>query len=164
MARLSAFVLSALNAQANHEFQNQQAYLSLASWANFSGLTGCAKWLAGQARDEGKHAALVIEYIEDRNEMYVPAPITSPLPLPGSVVEAFQKVYEVETGTTQTIQDLYRLAFDSNDQMTCAFLAKGLILEQIEEENKAQTCLDRLAACGADGAALAAFDVWIGSL
>jgi ferritin len=83
-----------------------------------------------------------------------------------SVQSVFQSVYETEIGTTATLEAMYRIANESGDYLTCQWLvdSKGLIVEQVEEENKAQTILDRIAICGVEGAALAAFDSWIGSL
>jgi ferritin len=179
--RLSSFVLTALNAQAEHELSNEKKYRVLASWADFIGLSGCASFLRKQADGEHEHFLKVVSYIEDRNEKYISAGSVVPDYTPASFRDAFVFAYEIETGTTEKINQLYQIAQTAGDYATCQWLldSAGLIKEQVEEENLTQTILDRIDTIYGslsfvavsdimpaipDGLAIAALDDFIGGL
>jgi len=178
--RISSFVLTALNDQAEHELSNEKKYRALASWAEFIGLTGCASFFRKQADGEHEHFLKVVSFIEDRNEKFVASNTIIPAFSPSTFREAFRFVYDLEIATTEKIYTLKQVAETSGDYSTCQWLMDptGLIKEQVEEENIAQTILDRigtmsggLAITGSDvmpatpdGLAIDSLDKWIGEL
>lgn len=178
---LSSNLLAMLSAQYAHEISNSMFYSLLGSWASMRGLTGTAKLCAKQAEGEIAHAKSVIAYIDARNEQMVYAALLPPGEPPSTFLDMFKMIQERERATTEAIIAIQREAGAENDFVTSAWLFKpdGLLLEQIEEENLAQTILDRIAArmgnipmqqgtevmmASEEGAAIHDIDVWIGGM
>jgi len=146
MSKLSPTIQEALSLQYAHEIANSLKYRYRQSWAEFRGLTGCAKYFAKEADGEVGHANMVARYLFDRNEelklRYIPndeAPITD-------FVDLFKTSQAVELATTDLIKGLLAMARAEGDFQTEQWLFKpdGLLAIQTEEENEIQTILDRI--------------------
>jgi ferritin len=166
MGQLSAGMLSSLNSLYRHEITNHLTYRQFQAWASFRGLTCSEKWLKSQAEGESSHAERVFSYILDRNEVAEPAPFSFSAHPADNFNDIFAAILEVERGTTAAWSACYSAAMAEGDYMTAQWImdSSGLMREQIEEENVAQTILDRIAIRGQDAAAIHDLDLWIGSL
>ena len=160
-------MLETLNSLYRHELTNHLIYSQFRAWASFRGLNGSEKWLKGQADGEAVHAEKVFAYILERNETTEPAPFLFPGPLADASFPAiFGAILELERGTTAAWSAAYAQAMSEADYMTAQWIMEtgGIMAEQREEENIAQTIVDRIAIRGQDAAAIHDLDVWIGSL
>lgn len=167
---LSVEMIAALSAHYLREFTNALVYRHLASWAEFEGFFGCASWLRAQAAGELEHAERVVAYIEARNESVIPGGILPDFASPYNIQALFERVQELERETSAKLAEIKALAERDGDVMTCQWLLDhdGLIREQVEEENVAQSILDRIArrieVNGLDGDALMDIDRMVGAL
>jgi ferritin len=167
MAQLSEGMLSALNSLYRHELTNHLHYTQFRAWASFRGLTGAEKWFTAQAAGEAGHAERVLAYLIERNEAPEPAPFAFDAPLQDiAFADIFAAVLELERGTTAAWSACYAAAMAEGDYLTCQWLMEpgGLLAEQREEEQIAQTIVDRIAQRGQDTAAVHNIDVWLGGL
>ncbi len=167
MAQLSVGMVDVLNSLYRHELTNHLVYSQFRAWASFRGLLGAEKWLKGQADGEAGHAEKVFSYILERNDICEPAPFAFPGPLADVTFRGiFDAVLALETGTTDAWCAAYAKAMSEGDYLTAQWImdASGLMAEQREEENIAQTIVDRIAIRGEDAAAIHDLDLWIGSL
>jgi len=170
MGQLSVGMLDTLNSLYRHELTNHLIYRQLQSWAAFRGLSGTEKWFAGQAAGESEHAEKVFSYILSRNETAEPAPFSFAAAFnPDSFKSLFDSALEVERGTTAAWSACYASAMSEGDFMTAQWImdSDGIMAEQIEEENTAQTNIDRLTILS-DGGTLTGeqihlFDVLLAS-
>jgi ferritin len=146
MSKLSPTIREALSLQYAHEVANSLKYRYRQSWAEYRGLTGCAKYFAKEADGEIGHANMVAAYLFDRNEelqvRYIPNDETPPVDFVG----VFTSSQVVELATTELIKGLLILARSEGDFQTEQWLFKpdGLMAIQTEEENEIQTILDRI--------------------
>lgn len=130
---LSEKILNALNDQLNKELYSAYLYLAMASYLEFKGLKGMAKWMKIQAKEEVEHAMKFYEYINDRGGRVYLQEIKKPPQEWSSVKELFEKAYEHEQYVTKRIHDLVDLARSENDKPTENFL-QWFVKEQVEEE------------------------------
>lgn len=167
MAQLSQGMLSTLNSLYRHELTNYLLYSQFRAWASFRGLNGAEKWLKNQADGEAAHAEKVFSYVLERNEAPEPAPFAFDTTL-GDIAFAdiFAAVLELERGTTAAWSAAYASAMAEGDYLTAQWIMEtgGIMAEQREEENVAQTIVDRIAQRGQDTAAVHDIDLWLGSL
>jgi ferritin len=152
MGQLSVGMLDTLNSLYRHELTNHLIYRQFQAWAAFRGLSGTEKWFAGQAEGESVHAGKVFAYILDRNETAEPSPFNFTAAFnPASYPALFTSALEVERGTTAAWSAAYAQALAEGDFLTAQWImdAGGIMAEQLEEENTAQTNVDRLnILCG----------------
>ena len=147
-------MLDTLNSLYRHELTNHLIYRQFQAWAAFRGLSGAEKWFSGQADGESGHAGKVFSYILARNEAAEPAPFSFTAAFnPASYFALFSSALEVERGTTAAWSAAYAQALGEADFLTAQWImgADGLMAEQLEEENTAQTNVDRLGILSGGG-------------
>lgn len=163
MGILSSNIRDLLQEQYRHEMSNHLRYVARSSWARFRGLEGIGSFFDGQAADESAHAASVRKYVEDRNEMVLPAPYVFDESMSwGSFADLFSSALEIERETTERLYIIYAEAVKAGDFMTSTWI-QGLISEQVEEENIYTTILDRITSRGNELATAHDIDCWIAS-
>lgn len=160
-------LVQALNEQITHERYNADAYTALALILDDVDLTGCAHWMYKQADEERTHAKRFSDYVLDRNLLpYLDALQAPETPLYDSPSNAgmpklfFEFALGLEKQTTQHINDLYALAWEVKDYMTCEALL-WFIHEQVEEERQIVSILNRLSLAD-NGAAILIIDEALG--
>lgn len=132
--KLSEFMTNRLNEQMNNEFLNERIYLALADYFQDWRLDGFVWFMESQAQGEHGHAMKFYEYIHDRlsnTQMRILEAVNG---VPASPLDAFQKVMEIEEGTTRNIYQLIDDACGECDHGTSVFL-QWFVTEQVEEEN-----------------------------
>jgi len=135
--KLSEELNSAFNIQIVHELRNQNIYLQIASYFANIELKNLSKYFLKQAGHEKDHAEMFISHLNDRIEGQVrigeiPAPVVNI-----STPESIGLVYlQVETSTTEAIEDIMDLVFESKSYIDQPFISK-MLEEQVEEEDSA---------------------------
>jgi ferritin len=133
----------ALSGQINAEFYSSYLYMSMSVWFTSQNLTGMAKWMTVQAREEWVHGMKIHDFLLERGGRVTlgavaapPADFTSPLAV-------FQAAYKHEQKVTGLIGDLVDLAKAENDHATGVFL-QWFVSEQVEEEANAGRIVAKL--------------------
>ena len=177
MSQLSVNVLTLLNDQYKHELSNHIKYNQLSSWADSYGLTGIAKFFAKEAKGEYKHSQKISNYVSLRNEKLLATPFMADFEQPQDLLSIFLAVLEIERGTTDSIKNIFNVAFLEQDFQTSTWIQE-MIGYQDEEENQAVTIIDRIKLrlgetvfpnqdaleMDSAGAAVHDLDLWIGEL
>lgn len=138
-----------LNNQIEKEAYASQIYLSMASWAEVSGLSGTAKFMYTHAEEERFHMLKLIKFVNERGgKAQVPA-VSKPPQKFKDLEDIFNQLLAHEISVTKSISDLVGLCLDEKDYTTHNFL-QWYVSEQIEEESLARTVLDKVKLIGND--------------
>lgn len=138
-----------LNRQIEREEYSGNLYLSMAVWAETSGMPGVAEWLYAQADEERIHMLKFIKYVNDRGGKAIIGAVNEPPHDFGTIKEAFVSVLEHEQFITESINECVGICADERDFTTQNFL-QFFVTEQIEEEASVQLILDKLKLVGED--------------
>ena len=123
-------IVDALNAQINAELWSAYLYLSMGMQFEANGHAGFANWFKIQFKEEQAHAEIFMNYVNSRGGRVVLKPI---------------------------INNLYALAEAEHDYATRGML-DWFVNEQVEEEETAQSMIDRLKLIGDNGFGLYMLD------
>jgi len=154
---LSEEIGKTLNYQINRELYSAYLYLSMASYADFEGLSGFANWFKIQAKEEEYHAEKMYNYVNQQGRRVVLEAIEQPQTDFSSMLDLFEQTLEHEKIVTSLINDLVRLAREENDYATESFL-QWYVTEQVEEEANPAEMIHKLKFVGKDGRGLLMLD------
>lgn len=140
-------LLKAINQQINKEFYSAYLYLSMAAYFESENLSGCAKWMKIQAKEEMGHGMKFFEFLQDRGERVELEAIDQPEADFKSVEDVFEKSLEHEQFVTASINNLYKIAQDVKDTAAEVML-HWFITEQVEEEKNVMEILGKLKYVG----------------
>lgn len=144
---ISEKILTALNNQIALEGYASFLYLSMSSWCNKEGLSGCAAFMRRQSDEERVHKLKLYDYISERDGHAVTPAIAQVPILFESIQELFKMVYAHEQKVTNSINQIVTLANAENDHATHLFL-QWYVGEQQEEEALMRTILDKIKLIG----------------
>ena len=135
-----------LQAQVNHEFENERLYLSMALWASNKGYIETGKFFSTHALEERKHGMDFINFMLNKN-MKPKAPVTTGIPddfkdLGDMIHQAVKREFE----TTTLIRDLHKKAVDSSDHAQT--ISATYLQEQLEEEQLFLSVYNLYKLCG----------------
>lgn len=140
-------MMDALNKQINAELYSAYLYLAMAAHFESVNLTGSAKWMKVQAREETTHALKIYEYVNEVNGRVVLQAIDKPPTDFGAPLEVFEEVLKHEKHVTSLIHALVQLARSESDYATEGFL-QWFVAEQVEEEANATKIVEDLKMIG----------------
>jgi len=144
---ISTRMEQALNAQIQLEGTASFLYLSMASWCDRQGLSGCASFMHRQSAEERAHMLRIFHYISDVDGKALSPGIPQPPAEFDSVQALFEQVYAHEQKVTASIHKLLDISTEENDYTTQNFL-QWYINEQREEEALMRTILDKIRLIG----------------
>ena len=150
---ISTKLQDAINAQINAEFWSAYLYLAMAMHFENEGYAGIANWFRIQFKEEQAHAEIFINYLNARGGRVVLKPIDAVPQTWGTPLAAFADTLAHEEKVTALINNIYALAEQEHDYATRGRL-DWFISEQVEEEETAQSILDRLKLIEGDGSAM----------
>ncbi len=154
---ISPKIQDAINAQINAEFWSAYLYLAMGMHFEAAGNPGIANWFRIQFKEEQAHAEIFMNYLNSRGGRVVLKPIDAVPSSWESPLAAFTDTLAHEEKVTALINNLYALAESENDYATRGKL-DWFVSEQVEEEETAQTLVDRLKVIGDNGLALYMLD------
>lgn len=138
---------SALNQQIELEAYASFLYLSMSSWCEKQGFSGCSAFLRRQSDEERMHMLKIFDYLNEVDGHAVTPAIKQP-PLDfESVQSLFEQVYHHEQKVTNSIYQLVAISNQENDFATLNFL-QWYITEQREEEALMRTIIDKIRLIG----------------
>jgi len=142
---LDAVVRDSLIKQVGIERYNEAIYLALGWRLDSLNLTGAAKYFKAQASEEAEHARKFADYLIDRNETPIVAPLEG-VTAPGAEMTTAISMYAAaalarEKVNTEYIKTIYAQAQESDDPQTVTFL-----IWAIDEQTSAERELSELVA------------------
>lgn len=153
---------SALNNQISLEAYASFYYLSMASWCDYKGLPGSAKFLYAHSEEEKVHMLKLFSYINEAGGHAVTPPIKQTQLDFKSLIQIFELMLKHEVEVTKEINKLVDLCLHEKDYSTFNFL-QWYVAEQHEEEKLFRSILDKAKLIG-DDKGLYWLDKEIGSL
>ena len=154
---LSKNIETALNKQIRIEAESSQTYLSMACWAEISGLEGIAQFMFAQSDEERLHMLKLIKYVNERGGHAQITDLKAPKTTYETFKGMFEELYKHEIFVSDSINELVHITFSEKDYATHNFL-QWYVAEQIEEEALARNVLDKLNLIGNDKGGMYLFD------
>lgn len=146
-----------LNEQIALEANASSTYLAMASWCEITGYDGASSFFYVQAEEERQH---MLKFIHFLNGMGTAAIIPS-TKVPASTFKSLESVITTalnnETVVTKAIHNMVEIAQKEKDHSTYGFL-EWFVNEQVEEEKKFETILQKFELIGRDKIAIHAID------
>lgn len=146
-----------INDQIQAEFQSAWLYLAFAAWFEDKNLEGFAHWMRMQWQEEQAHGMKFYDHMLQRGGEVELKDIKKPSISPENVADVFEKVLDHERYITKRIHSLYDLAKEEDDYPLQTLL-HWFIDEQVEEEENAESILERLKMIGEEGVSLYVLD------
>lgn len=146
-----------INDQIQAEFQSAWLYLAYAAWFESKNLDGFGHWMRKQWQEEQEHGMKFYDHMLRRGGEVELKELSQPTVSVESANEAFEKVLEHERYITKRIHSLYDLAKEEDDY-PLQMLLHWFIDEQVEEEENAESILERLKMIGEEGSNLYVLD------
>lgn len=154
---LSKNIETALNKQIRIEAESSQTYLSMACWAEISGLEGISQFMYAQSEEERLHMLKLIKYVNERGGHAKITDLNAPVTTYETFKSMFEALYKHELFVSESINELVHITFTEKDYATHNFL-QWYVAEQIEEEATAKNILDKINLIGDDKGGLYLFD------
>ena len=155
--KISAKMKKALNDQVALEAAASNSYLAMASWCEVTGYQGGADYFYAQSDEERTHMLKVVHYLNDMGATAtipaVKAPASSYKSLEGIIKTALKS----EQTVTKAIHKMVEIAQKEKDHSTYAFL-EWFVNEQVQEETKFETILQKFDLIGRDKLAINEID------
>lgn len=154
---LNKELVSLLNKQVNMEWYSAYFYLDIYSYYTDQNLNGFGNWFNIQAQEERDHAMLFMQYLLNNNERVALQDIKAPNMPFHDFREPATAAFEHELKVTESINNIYALAYDQKDFRTMQFL-DWFIKEQGEEEKNTEDIVKRYDLFGNDAKGLYLLD------
>jgi len=136
-----------LNRQIEREEYSSNLYLSMAVWAEITGLSGVAEWFYAQADEERQHMLKFVKYVNERGGKAIIGAVKQPPSDFDNINIVFQQVLKHEQFISESINELVEICGEEKDFTTQNWL-QFFVNEQIEEESSVQIILDKLKLLG----------------
>ncbi|MFO7811179.1 MAG: ferritin [Candidatus Delongbacteria bacterium] len=140
---LSKKMTTELNKQIQEELYSAYLYLSMSAHFTDMGLDGFAHWMSVQEKEERDHAMKIYNYLLSQGAKIKLLKIEEPPHEWKTPLEMFKAALMHEQHITKCINDLVDIAENEKDRATFNFL-QWYIDEQVEEEENANTNIDKL--------------------
>lgn len=146
---LNKKITEAINNQINKEFFSSYLYLDFSNYYYDNSLNGFGNWFGIQTQEEHAHAMLFLKYLQNNGEKVVLDAIAKPDVIFTSFKQALDEAYKHELFISQSINDIYAIAYEVKDFKTMQFL-DWFLKEQGEEEKNVDELCKRYELFGND--------------
>ena len=140
-------MVESINEQINKEIYSGYLYLSMAAYAESTGLKGVSNWFINQMQEELVHAKKFYDYINEQSERVILKAIDGPSKDFSGAKDLFEKTLKHEKKVTERIHKLVEEAKKKKDITTERFL-EWFVKEQVEEEESASKILNKFNIAG----------------
>ena len=158
---ISKTLQKAINEQVKNELYSSYLYLSMSAYCESLNLSGFAKWLRVQSKEENEHGMKLYGYIHERGGDVTLLAIDQPPADFKSPADLFKKVLEHEQKITAMINKLYELAMKENDY-AAQIMLQWFISEQVEEEKNVTEIIAQMKMIGDSPVSLIMMDRQLG--
>jgi len=155
--KISPKMKKALNDQTTLESNASNSYLAMASWCEITGYEGSAAFFYVQAEEERMHMLKFIHYLNDMGSSAVIPATKSPTSNFKSLEILLKTALNNEIIVTKAIHKMVEITQKEKDHSTYAFL-EWFVNEQVEEEKKFETILQKFDLIGRDKLAINEID------
>ena len=155
--KISPKMKKALNDQTTLESNASNSYLAMASWCEITGYEGSAAFFYVQAEEERLHMLKFIHYLNDIGSSAVIPATKSPTFNFKSLEMIIKTALNNERIVTKAIHKMVEITQKEKDHSTYAFL-EWFVNEQVEEEKKFETVLQKFDLIGRDKLAINEID------
>ncbi len=155
--KISAKIKKALNDQIALEADASNKYLSMASWCEITGYGGGSAYFYAQSDEERTHMLKIVHYLNDIGVSAIIPAISAPMSSYKSLEETIKIALKSEQNVTQAINKIVEIAQREGDHATYVFL-EWFVTEQLHEETKFETLLQKFDLIGRDKLAINEID------
>ena len=146
-----------LNQQINKEFYSAYLYLDIYNYYDSMDLDGYANYYMIQAQEERDHALLFMKYMQNNGLKVTLEAIDKPDKVFNSILDPLEVAAEQERYVTALINAIYHECHEAKDYRTMKFL-DWFVDEQMEEEDNADSMVNRYKLFGSDPKGLYSLD------
>jgi len=147
----------ALNDQVTLEASASNSYLAMASWCEVTGYQGAASYFYTQSDEERTHMLKVVHYLNDMGAVASIPAIKAPASSFKSLEGILKTALKNEQTVTAAIHKMVEITQKEKDHSTYAFL-EWFVNEQVQEETKFETLLQKFDLIGRDKLAINEID------
>ena len=155
--KISKKILSLLHDQIAMEANASNYYLYISSWCKVNGYDGASSFFQNHSTEEREHMLKIIQYLNDLKISTVIPSIEKPKQNTKSLEQALKNSLVNEQKVTKSIDKIYGVSQNENDNRTSIFL-EWFVREQIEEEDLFESILQKFDVIGRDKLALHEID------
>lgn len=155
--KLSPKIKKALNDQVALEAFTSNSYLAMASWCEVTGYQGAADYFYAQSDEERTHMLKIVHYLNDMGATATIPATKAPTTSYKSLEELIKTSLKSEQAVTTTIHQMVEITQKEKDYSTYAFL-EWFVNEQVQEETKFETILQKFDLLGRDKLAIYEID------
>ena len=146
-----------LNEQINKELYSAYLYLDISNYYDEMDLDGYKNYYMIQAQEERDHAMLFMQYMQINGLKVTLDAVGKPDKVFDSVLKPLEVAAEHERYVTALINNIYHEAHEAKDYRTMKFL-DWFVDEQMEEEDNADSMINRYKLFGSDPKGLYVLD------
>ena len=155
--KISKKILNLLHDQIAMEANASNYYLYITSWCKVNGYDGASSFFQNHSTEEREHMLKIIQYLNDLKISTVIPSIEKPKQNTKSLEQALKNSLVNEQKVTKSIDKIYGVSQNENDNRTSIFL-EWFVREQIEEEDLFESILQKFDVIGRDKLALHEID------
>ncbi len=155
--KISSKMKKALNDQVALESSASNSYLAMASWCEVTGYQGSANYFYAQSDEERAHMLKIVHYLNDMGAIATIPATKSPLTTYKSLEGLIKTALKNEQVVTKAIHKIVEIAQKEKDHSTNVFL-EWFVNEQVQEETKFETILQKFDLIGRDKLAINEID------
>ena len=155
--KISKKILNLLHDQIAMEANASNYYLYISSWCKVNGYDGASSFFQNHSTEERDHMLKIIRYLNDLKIHTVIPSIDEPKQNTKSLEQALKNSLVNEQKVTKSIDKIYGVSQNENDNRTSIFL-EWFVREQIEEEDLFESILQKFDVIGRDKLALHEID------
>jgi len=155
--KISKNMQKALNDQVALEAAASNSYLAMASWSEVTGYQGSANYFYAQSDEERTHMLKFVHYLNDVGSTATISAIKAPTSSYKSLEGLIKTALKNEQIVTKAIHKMVEITQKEKDHSTYAFL-EWFVNEQVQEETKFETLLQKFDLIGRDKLAINEID------
>ena len=155
--KLSPKIKKALNDQILLEASASNSYLAMASWCEVTGYQGAADYFYAQSDEERTHMLKITRYLNSLGVSATIPAIKAPASSYKSLEGLIKTALKSEQNVTKAIHEMVEITQKEKDHSTYAFL-EWFVNEQVQEETKFETILQKFDVLGRDKLAVHEID------
>ena len=155
--KISKNMQKALNNQIVLEASASNSYMAMASWCEVTGYEGGSSFFYTQSEEERTHMLKFIHYLNNLGIFAVIPATKSPASNFKSLESILKIALKNEQAVTAAIHKMVEISQKDKDHSTYAFL-EWFVNEQVQEETKFETLLQKFELIGRDKIAINEID------
>lgn len=155
--KVSPKMKKSLNDQIGLEANASSSYLAMASWCEVTGYEGAASYFYAQSDEERTHMLKFVHFLNDMGATATIPATKAPSTSYKSLEMLIKTALKNEQAVTAAIHKMVEISQKEKDHSTYAFL-EWFVNEQVQEETKFETLLQKFDLIGRDKLAINEID------